>query len=180
MKEVGKEILDWIKTFVIVLGVVIVVQHFILSVAKVNGNSMYPTLHHMDSVLLWKLGYEPERFDVVVFEQAEDLYYVKRVIGVPGETVSYEDETLWIDGEAVAEPFLADSRVEERETTAFELEDICQFERCDIIPEGYYLVLGDHRSNSEDSRHIGLISESKILGKAMFISGPFERIGQLE
>ena len=180
LREIVNEILDWIKTFVIVFIVVVLVQQFILAVVKVNGSSMYPTLHHMDSVLLWKLGYEPERFDVVVFEQVEDLYYVKRVIGLPGETVAYENDTLWIDGEAVSEPFLETSSVEERETTEFELTDICQFERCDVIPDGYYLVLGDHRSNSEDSRHIGLIPESKILGKAMFINWPLERIGRLK
>ena len=89
MKKVFSEIFDWVKTFVIIFIAVTLIHKYVFTPVKVDGPSMYPTLHDGDSVILWELGYEPEPFDVIVFEYSPDVYYVKRVIGVPGQTVSY-------------------------------------------------------------------------------------------
>ena len=174
------EIFDWIKTFVVIFLVVTVVHKYIFTPVKVDGSSMYPTLHHEDSVILWEFNYQPELFDVIVFEYSQDVYYVKRIIGMPGDTVKYVDDRLYINEQPVEEPFLDEGKEAisyfDSFTTDFTLEGICQFEDCRVIPEGYYLVLGDNRQNSKDSRNIGLIREDQILGKATFISWPLERI----
>ncbi|HAX74158.1 MAG TPA: signal peptidase I [Firmicutes bacterium] len=184
MKRVLLEILDWIKTFVIIFLIVTLVHKYVFTPVKVDGPSMYPTLHHEDSVILWEFNYEPEPFDVVVFEFSEDVYYVKRVIGMPGQTITYQDDKLYIDGEYVEETFLDEGKASisymDSFTWDFTLEEICQFENCDVIPEGYYLVLGDNRPHSKDSRHIGLVSESQILGKATWIQWPLENFGRVE
>ena len=141
MKRVLLEIFDWIKTFVIIFLIVTLVHQYIFTPVKVDGPSMFPTLHNEDSVILWEFNYEPELFDVIVFEYAEDVYYVKRVIGMPGSHVEYSDDQLFIDGEPVAEPFLENGKQMISYLDPFTwdstLEEICQFEVCDRVPEGY-------------------------------------------
>ncbi len=183
MKRVIIEILDWIKTFVIIFVVVTVVHKYVFTPVKVDGSSMYPTLHHDDSVILWELNYEPDLFDVIVFEYEPDVYYVKRIIGLPGDTIRYEQDQLYRNDEPILEPFLDDGKQEigyfGSFTNDFTLEGICQFEVCDEIPAGYYLVLGDNRQDSKDSRSIGLVKEDQILGKATFIQWPLNRMGKI-
>ena len=184
MKKVFSEIFDLVKTFVIIFIAVTLIHKYVFTPVKVDGPSMYPTLHDGDSVILWELGYEPEPFDVIVFEYSPDVYYVKRVIGVPGQTVSYHQDQLYIDGEPIEEPYLDEGKLlvsySGEFTWDFTLQEICQFDPCDVIPEGYYLVLGDNRPHSKDSRHIGLISEDQILGKATWIQWPLSSFGRIE
>ena len=192
MKKVISEIFDWVKTFVIIFIAVTLIHKYVFTPVKVDGPSMYPTLHDGDSVILWELGYEPEPFDVVVFEYSPDVYYVKRVIGVPGQTVSYREDQLYIDEMAVEEPYLDEGKslvtYNDEFTWDFNSEEVCEINRlegdpiesCDVIPEGYYLVLGDNRPHSKDSRHIGLVSEEQILGKATWIQWPISHFGRIE
>ncbi|MDE5977812.1 MAG: signal peptidase I [Turicibacter sp.] len=184
MKKVFHEIFDWVKTFIIIFIAVTLIHKYVFTPVKVDGPSMYPTLHDGDSVILWEFGYEPSLFDVIVFEYSTDVYYVKRVIGLPGQTVSYEGDQLYIDGEAIEEPYLENGKqlvpyIDEF-TSSFTLEEICQFDSCDVIPEGYYLVLGDNRPHSKDSRDIGLIHKDQILGKATWIQWPLSNFGKIE
>ena len=184
MKKVLLEIFDWVKTFVIIFIIVTLVHKYVFTPVKVDGPSMYPTLHHEDSVILWEFNYKPKAFDVIVVEYSPDVYYVKRVIGLPGQTVRYEDDQLYIDNQPIAEPFLEAGKeiisYVDDFTFDFTLQEICQFDPCDVIPEGYYLVLGDNGPHSKDSRHIGLISEDQILGKATWIQWPLSHFGKVE
>lgn len=184
MKKVLLEIFDWVKALVVIFIVVTVIHKYVFTPVKVDGPSMYPTLHDKDSVILWEFNYEPEPFDVIVFEYSPDVYYVKRVMGVPGQTVRYENDQLYIDEQPVSEPFLDEGKeiisYMDEFTWDFTLQEICQFDSCDVIPEGYYLVLGDNRPRSKDSRQIGLISRDQILGKATWIQWPLSNFGKVE
>lgn len=174
-KTKKKELLSWFQAFIIAIILVWSVQRFIIVPVEVDGESMNPTLNDQDHLIIEKIPYrffDPDRFDVIVFEVSEKRDYIKRIIGLPGETVEYKDNQLFIDGDPIEEPYLTEAFY----TGDFTLEDDIPG-RHELIPEGSYLVLGDHRQHSEDSRMIGLIKEDDIIGKAKFIYWPFSRIG---
>lgn len=174
--------LSWMKAIIFALMGVILIRTFVLTPVLVSGKSMYPTLNDGDMVILWELGNRLELFDVVVFENVEEEYFIKRLIGLPGQTISYEQGQLFIDGYFIDEPFLPQGPLWENTagTRDFTHQDICVLNAlaaCSHIPEGYYLVLGDNRRISEDSRHLGLIHESQILGTVSWIQWPMDRMG---
>ena len=111
MRDRKKELIGWLKAIILAFTVAISVRVFFFETVLVEGHSMMPLLNDLDKVLVSQVSYtlnEPERFDVVVFEGPEDeeKSYVKRVIGLPGETVSYIDDKLYINGQYIKEPFL--------------------------------------------------------------------------
>jgi len=177
MKNIFKEILP----YVIILIIVVLIRTFIITPITVVGDSMIPTLHDNELLLLSKISYKVhdiERFDIVVIK--EDDFIIKRVIGLPGEDVSYLNGTLFINGKSLEDTYAYGK------TDDFTLSDICfagenkeniNFS-CPInkIPEGYYLVLGDNRRISKDSRSVGLIKEDEIQGKAVFRFWPISKI----
>lgn len=168
MNKVLKEILSYVLIIVLVL----LIKKYIFSPIKVNGDSMYPTLHDNDIMILNEIGYYlngVERFDIVVVNTGNDKI-IKRVIGLPGETVKFKDNKLYINDEEIEEKF------EHAITHNFELSEI----DVEVIPEGYYFVVGDNRGDSLDSRTIGLISEKQIMGKTSFTIFPFTRFGNVE
>jgi len=193
MRKIFLEVFDWLKTIVVVFIVVTLIQRYVFTPVKVDGQSMYSTLFDGDSVMLWELGYEVSAFDVVVFEHKKDLFYVKRVIGMPGQSVHYQNDQLYIDGIAYEEPYLGESKEAVANhslffwnfsrglfTEDFTSQEICLItglQDCDLIPEGYYLVLGDNRPFSNDSRQLGLVSEEQIMGKATWVQWPPSRFG---
>ena len=161
MNDKGKEILS----YVIIIVIVLLIKHFIVTPIRVNGDSMNNTLKDKDIMILDKISYrfqDIKRFDIVVIKKDKE-YLIKRVIGLPGETVEYKNNKLYINNKNVAEKF------NHEETTDFILEE--------KIPEGYYFVVGDNRPVSNDSRYIGLIKEEDILGKTSFVIFPFNRFG---
>jgi signal peptidase I len=114
---------------------------------------------------------------------------------MPGQTVRYENDQLYIDEVPVQEPYIETAKEDVADsplffwaknsgnfTTDFTLQDICGINgfTCDVIPEGWFLVLGDNRPHSKDSRHIGLVSEDQILGRAAWVQWPFDRFGSVE
>lgn len=126
---------------------------------QVDGASMEPALKDGDKLVIDKLSYhfrEPERFDIVVFPQKIDVYYVKRIIGLPGETVQIQDGRIYIDGIALAENY-------GKEPMRAEYD----MELPVTLGENQYFVLGDNRNFSIDSRDasVGLISKNYIIGK---------------
>lgn len=145
---------------------------------------MHPTLKDGELLLLSKISYkikEVERFDIVVIKEEDRI--IKRVIGLPGENVSYIDNILYIDGVEVEDKYSNGI------TKNFDLSDLCFTDEdkdnrlsCinNQIPEGYYLVLGDNRSISKDSRKIGLIPKEDIVGKAVFRFWPIKNISLLK
>lgn len=179
------EWLSWLKALIIALFLVWLVRSFLIIPIEVDGPSMEPTLNNSDYLIAEKVSYrfsDPKRFDIVIFHATEEKDYIKRIIGLPGEVVEYRDDQLYINDQLIEEPYLkallAQRQSESNYTADFSLtEDILgQYE---TIPDGYYLVLGDNRSNSTDSRSdlVGLISEEDIIGQARFIYWPFKRVG---
>ena len=150
--------------YIIILLVVILLRTFVITPVMVNGPSMNDTLRHNQIILLKKYDNTYSRNEVVVFRH-NDTQLVKRVIGLPGETVEYKDGVLYINNIVVEDKF-------SKATADFDLSMIDM----EIIPQGYYFVLGDNRSNSQDSRAIGLISKERIVGTSSFSLWPIGKI----
>lgn len=168
MKNIIKEVLPYI----LILGVVILIRSFIITPVIVSGNSMKPNLHNGEVLLEKKIGYNSssiKRFDIVVIKTGNEEI-IKRIIGMPGEHISYKNNKLYINDKIVKETFNF------RNTEDFNLEEICN---CTSIPEGKYLVLGDNRPISKDSRTIGLVDEKDILGKAVYRIWPISKFGSI-
>ena len=165
MKEKIKPLLPYI----IIIAVVLFIKAFIVTPIKVNGESMYPTLEEGDIMILNKTAYyfnKPKRFDIVVVDMPDE-YLIKRVIGLPGEQIEYKNNTLYVDGKKVKENF------KHGKTDDFNIKELGS----DTVPEGYYLVMGDNRGNSLDSRELGFMKEEQLLGRTSLIILPFNRIG---
>jgi len=171
-----REVFSWIRMIVGVVVVVTLIQRFVFMSAEVHGRSMQPTLEDGERVILWSLLYSPSHTDIIIMEHTTGENYVKRVIGVPGDQVVFQNGNLYLNGILVDEPFIVDSLA----TGHFRLEDVCQFQDCDVIPRGYFFVLGDNRGSSEDSRSFGLVHESQIQGRVVWRFWPFDRFGSVE
>lgn len=156
---------DFIDYLIIIL-VVILLRTFVVTPAVVRQQSMEPTLFERDVILINKLG-KFNRFDVVVIDLGEE-YIIKRVIGLPGEHIEYIDNRLYVDGKYIEEAFLDDSVI----TVDFDILNI----GINNITNDSYFVLGDNRTNSTDSRVIGVINKKDIIGKTNTIIFPFKHI----
>ncbi|MGV2620035.1 signal peptidase I [Halobacillus sp. ACCC02827] len=173
--------LDWIKAFVIAAVLAVVVRVFLFAPVVVEGPSMLDTLHSGDHLIVSKLNYtlgSADRFDVVVFHATERKDYIKRVIGLPGDHIQYENDQLFVNGEPVDEPFLDERKSELPEGVRF-TEDFSMEElpgSYEVVPEGHLFVLGDNRNNSTDSRMLGMISDDQIVGQAVLSYWPLNRV----
>ena len=153
---------EFLPYFMIIL-VVVLIKTFVVSPIRVNGASMDPTLNDKDIMLLDEISYrfsDIERFDIVVVKE-KDEYLIKRVIGLPGETVEYKNDKLYIDGKYVKEDF------KHKET----------FDFSTTLGKDEYFIMGDNRTNSTDSRVFGPISRDKIMGKTSLTILPISRFG---
>ncbi|PWU67764.1 signal peptidase I [Gracilibacillus dipsosauri] len=140
----------------------------------VNGKSMEPTLHDGNLLMVNKMIYdlkEIERFDVIVFHANKEEDYVKRVIGIPGDHIAYRDDTLYLNGNPVEEPYLEPFRESEERplTDEFTLEELTGESK---VPPNMLFVLGDNRTKSFDSREIGFIDQSSVVGKVDVLYWP--------
>lgn len=176
-----QELISTIKYIVVLSLIFFVVHHFFFAPVMVDGDSMEPTLSDGDYLLLNKFS-DIERFDIVVFPppDEEDTQYIKRVIGMPGDTVEYEEDVLYLNGEPVDQEFLpADpsDEVSYFSSGDFSLLTLLGEEE---VPEGEYFVLGDNRLNSRDSRSFGFVEEESLLGKVSFRYWPFKKFGFVE
>ncbi len=175
----NKFIKEWVP-YIIIIVVVILIRSYIITPVIVRGDSMYDTLKDGEILFLSKINYyvsKIERFDIVVIKDLDNDLIIKRIIGLPGDNVEYKDNVLYINGEAQEKKFTDDI------TDDFTLEEVCKIHNveCDgKIPEGMYLVLGDNRDVSADSRVKGLIKKDQILGQAIFRIWPFNKIGRIK
>lgn len=152
-----------------IILIIILIRTYIITPVRVNGTSMYPTLKNGEIMLLNKITYrfnDIKRFDIVVVKTDDDKI-IKRVIGLPGETLKYENHVLYIDGQEVKEPYL------KQETEDFDIEDLGYTK----IPSNCYFVMGDNRGNSRDSRMIGCVDKKQITGKADLVILPITKAG---
>lgn len=169
--SIRESLLDTIK-YVLIIFLILFVIFYVASITQVVGSSMNPTLKNGEVFILNKLRYrffDIERGDIVSLNYADTKYLIKRVIGLPGDKVEILDSELYINDIPYEEKYLDD----DLKYPDFRLKDLGY----STIPDGMYLVLGDNRSNSLDSRKIGLIKKEDINGKISFRFWPVNRIG---
>jgi len=167
-KPVMAEVLE---SVLIAVVLAVLIRVFILAPFFIPSGSMNPTLLERDRIIVSKITYrftEPQRGDIVVFKYPKDIKtdYVKRLIGLSGETVALKNNHLYINGKLAPENYLP---------PGVRLDDYGPVQ----VPEGQYFVLGDNRQNSSDSRYWGFLPRKNIIGKALFIYWPLNRISIL-
>lgn len=178
-------LVEWIVVIVGAVVVAMVIKTFLIQAFFIPSQSMETTLDVGDRVLVNKLSYrlhEVNRGDIVVFERPEaeatdgikDL--IKRVIALPGERLVIRDNTIFIDGKRLEEPYLDPGTVT---TNGPASPWRCTDEEPCVIPEGEVWVMGDNRPNSRDSRYFGPIDEDAIVGRAFVRIWPLDRLGFL-
>ena len=168
-----QEVLSFLAYAALVFGITFLIITFVGQRTKVSGNSMYDTLENGDNLILEKLSYrfhEPERFDIVVFRHThkKNTFYIKRVIGLPGETVQIVDSKIYINGEILEENYGYEP-----------IQDAKRASQPITLGEDEYFVLGDNRNDSSDSRDpaVGNVTRSQIIGKAWLRIWPLNKIG---
>ncbi len=171
-----RELLGFFGYVLILFLLAFLVIQFVGQRTKVNGMSMEPTLSDGDNLIIDKLSYrlhEPDRYDVIVFPHLyeDGKYYIKRIIGLPGERVRIDtDGRIYINGDVLEESYgkepIEDPGIAENEIT---------------LGSDEYFVLGDNRNNSSDSRmaDVGTIRRKNIIGRAWLRIYPFDRIGKI-
>lgn len=177
--KVLKELLNTGLYLLFVLVLTWLLITFVVQRTEVDGTSMEPTLEHRDNLFVDKISYrfkEPERFDIIVFpfQYKENTYYIKRIIGMPGETVQIDEQgNIYIDGEILQESYGLE---------IIKPENIGRAAEPITLGEDEYFVMGDNRNNSSDSRTdiVGNIHRDDIIGRAWVRIWPFEKMGVLE
>lgn len=159
-----KDSLRELIPYAVIILIVVLIRTFLFTPIKVNGTSMMNTLEHGDTMILNKIGMklnDIKRFQIIVIK-ADDSYLIKRVIGLPGETIEYKDEKLLINGNEIEDPYYNDNTLD--------------FDSVKI-PKDHYFVMGDNRANSRDSRILGSISKKDIMGTTKLVIFPFNNFG---
>lgn len=158
-----KKILKEYLPYVIIIILVLLIKTYIVAPIRVNGSSMNNTLKDGDIMILDIIGYKTnklKRFDIVVVDNGKD-YLIKRVIALPGETIEYKDNKLYINGKLIKDKY------GNGPTRDFKAK----------VDKDSYFVLGDNRNNSLDSRFYGSFHKNKIKGKTSFTIFPFNKFG---
>jgi signal peptidase I len=164
--EIKKELIEWIQTISIALLVAFLVRQFLFQPYRVQMGSMLPTLHESNLIIVNKLIYRfnpPNRGDIVVFRPPNNagpgVFYIKRIIGLPGESIEIKDGNVFVNNEQI------------KEETYLNIDTPGIFGPRKLQKDEYF-VMGDHRNNSLDSREFGPVQFSAISGKAVFILWP--------
>ena len=176
MKGIIKELLAWLAMIAVVVAATYLVVTFVGQRTQVSGESMETTLSDGDHLIVDKISYrfrDPERYDIVVFPYRleENTYYIKRIIGLPGETVQIVDGYVYINGVQLDEHY--GNEIMEKPGIAAEPV---------TLGEDEYFVLGDNRNNSQDSRtaSVGVIHRDEILGRAWVRIWPLSDFGVIK
>jgi len=196
-------LIEYAKSFFPVLLIVLILRSFLVEPFQIPTGSMIPTLEVGDFILVNKYAYgvrlpvigtklidveDPERGDVMVFIPPHvNSYYIKRVIGLPGDTIRYEDKRLFVNGELISEEFVEEISID---TNIGDLPGTLHTETINgvehatqhitavtrqlprttwVVPNGHYFMMGDNRDNSSDSREWGAVSEKDIVGRAIAV-----------
>ena len=190
-----------IITAIIMILIVILLRVFVFSPVIISGHSMDPTLHNGERVIALKHT-KIERFDIVTLKAPDnpDEDYVKRIIGLPGDTIEMKNDQLYINGKKYDEPFLDDyikkmknhtlanvypeqfkyvANTAQNFTNNFTLQDLEATGGKVKVPKDSYFVMGDNRLVSKDSRYLGFIPKSSILGEVKFAFWPLKYFGPI-
>lgn len=174
-KEVSlwREILGWIVYIAVILGITYLIITYVGQRTRVSGDSMESTLHSGDNLIVDKLSYhfrEPERYEIIVFpyRYEENTFYIKRIVGLPGDTVQIKNGYLYIDGERADENY----GLERMNKAGIAAEEI-------KLGADEYFVLGDNRNASSDSRDpsVGILKREEIIGRAWVRIWPLNNLG---
>lgn len=222
-----KEVYEWISSVAIAVVLALLINQFLFAMVQVDGQSMEPTLYHNERLIVRKAFYKPEQKDIVILKsQAIQKYIVKRIIALPGQTVSFDDaRNVTVDGEMIDEPYIKEKQISfgnlytyplvvpkkgeiaermflEAEarvkasygTMTLRVTDDGKIEvsGSELVHDGIfeegkttykqdcYFVLGDNRNHSSDSRTLGFIPESEIVGKSTFRLFPLSKFGKVD
>ncbi len=223
----AREIYEWISSIAIAVVLALVINQFFFALVQVDGQSMEPTLYHNERLVVRKILYTPKQKDIVIVKsQALQKYIVKRVIALPGQTVTFDDDrNMVVDGVVLDEPYIKEKQVsfgnlytypvvvpQKGEIAKFPylmaemqlksgrsdmklimqddgtiivrgselVEDGVFVEGQTTYKQDCYFVMGDNRNHSSDSRSLGLIPESEVVGKSTLRLFPFAKIGFVE
>ncbi len=177
MKESLSAIFEIIKTVVFVLITAFLIRTFLFQPFVVEGNSMEPNMHSNQYLIVDKLSYRlknPQRGEVVVFAAPDiaGVDYIKRIIGLPGETVKITGDKIYIDNKSVDEKYLPDdyhTYITNDKDTTLETK----------LGPNEYFMMGDNRQHSHDSRSVGSVNKKEIVGRAWLSLYPFNSIGKI-
>ena len=174
-RGIAGEILSFLLYVVVVVGITFLIIHYVGQRTYVSGSSMENTLSDGDNLIVDKITYrfsDPKRYDIFVFpyQYEENTYFIKRIIGLPGETVQIVDGIIYIDGEALQESYGR----EVMKNSGLAADPV-------TLGEDEYFVLGDNRNDSTDSRDpsVGKIKRNQIIGRAWVRIWPLSKIGIL-
>lgn len=167
--------MDTLQTVVLAAAIFMLTYLFLVQPHEVKGNSMYPNFHDGERLLTDKVSYRfnpPRRGDIIVFQAPPDRAkdFIKRIIALPGETVSIKEGLVFVNGRALDEFYLSENANTEPGTS---LPDTKEY----TLGSDEYVVMGDNRGHSSDSRSWGPIKRNEIVGKAWFIYWPPQRFG---
>jgi len=177
MKKLGSFILELVQVVVFAVSIFLFVYLLVLQPHKIKGQSMEPNFHDGQYLLTDKVSYrlgEPKRGDVVVF-RAPPSYsdeFIKRIVGLPGDTVKVEDGGVYLNGKKLEEEYIPQEFLTRAGQFAQDGKQI-------TVPEGSYFVFGDNREHSLDSRGLGLIKKQYITGRAWVIYWPLSDSGTI-
>jgi signal peptidase I len=168
-----QEIISWGKSVFIAFAIVVIVRTFVFAPYIVDGASMEPTLHDQEKIFVNKVNTDNIEREAIVIIKGEDENYVKRIIGLPGDTIEIRDDQLLINGAPHSEKYLEENRELANEQGSVLTGDFGPI----FVPKGHYFVLGDNRLRSMDSRNgLGFIKKEKIVGVSEFVFFPFSDV----
>ena len=175
-RSIVREMLGWLIYILIIIGLTYLIITFVGQRTRVSGSSMETTLSDGDNLIVDKISYrfrDPKRYDIIVFPYAyeKNTYFIKRIIGLPGETVQVKDGYVYINGEQLDEHYGNEL-----------MDDPGIAEEPIQLGENEYFVLGDNRNHSSDSRDpsVGVLHRDDIMGRAWIRIWPFDKFGVIK